>query len=266
MNFINQDLCQKANCVNLRLHHFGYATIDPDWNGHIQNPVLSRLYYIISGKAHITSGNINLDLLPGNWYLLPAGFSFDFGCPHKMEHIYFHISLSGDDGLDALASLLHPLSIADDTNPYPVFNAYSRSDRLTDALVIKEKIYNILLKLIEKSPTKPEIHEFSQCIQKAVEYINLHLGEKISLAEIAQYAYVSKSTLSSRFKTELKMTVLEYIQWKKMFKAEQLLKNSDLSVLEISKALGFSEQFYFTRYFKQFFGIPPREYRKRNIH
>ncbi len=265
MNFTNRALCQKANCINLSLHHFGYATIDPEWNGHVQNPVLSRLYYIISGKAHISAEDVTLDLLPGNWYLLPAGFSFDFGCPHKMEHIYFHVSLSGDDGLDALASLLQPLSIADDTNPHLVFKTYSNSDRLMDALVVKEKIYNTLLKLIKKSPSKPETNAYSRCIQKAIEYINLHLGEKLSLADIAQYAYVSKSTLSSKFKVELNMTVLEYIQRKKMFKAEQLLKNGDLSVSEISKILGFSEQFYFTRYFKQFFGIPPRDYRKRNM-
>jgi transcriptional regulator GlxA family with amidase domain len=50
-----------------------------------------------------------------------------------------------------------------------------------------------------------------------------------------------------------------------MFKAEQMLKNSTMSVAEISERLGFSEQFYFSKCFKQNFGLPPREYRKTKI-
>jgi AraC-like DNA-binding protein len=50
-----------------------------------------------------------------------------------------------------------------------------------------------------------------------------------------------------------------------MFLAGQMLKNTNLTVAQVSEHLGYSEQFYFSRCFKQSFGMSPREYRKSKI-
>ena len=54
----NPVLCEKASSVNLNLYNFGYATVDTDWKGFVQNPSFSRLYYIVSGEAYIEYNNI----------------------------------------------------------------------------------------------------------------------------------------------------------------------------------------------------------------
>ena len=261
----NPVLCEKANSVILNLYSLGYATVDTNWNGFVQNPSFSRLYYIVSGEAYIEYDNIKLSLLPGNWYLIPAGFSFHFKCDNEMEHLYFHITLSGVDEIDLLSKFTEPIPVADNTNPHLFYMDFLENESLLAALAIKENIYNIILKLMERNSTKPEIIEFSQCVQKAVEYINNNLFKKLDLTTIAKYAYVSKGTLTNKFKNELNITIQGYIQKQKMSRAEQMLKNSDMSIAEISERLGFSEQFYFSRCFKHNFGLSPLEYRKSKI-
>ena len=58
-------------------------------------------------------------------------------------------------------------------------------------------------------------------------------------------------------------TFLEYLYNVRLAKAHQLLLGSDLSLNEISSRCGFSSTSHLTRIFKNAYGIPPREFRKR---
>ena len=107
----NVALCKTANAINLKLHSFGRAIVNTEWQGYVQNPTVSRLYYIINGSAYISYGQTKVDLCAGNWYLLPANLSFHFNCLSEMEHLYFHITLSGHDEIDLLGSLSNPVFI-----------------------------------------------------------------------------------------------------------------------------------------------------------
>lgn len=261
----NSTLCKNANRINLKLYNFGYADVNTQWQGYVQNPTFSRLYYIASGNACIAFEGKTLDLIPGNWYLLPAGFSFHFSCSQEMGHLFFHITLSGPDEIDLLGNLSAPVYIPDPSNPDQYFKQYLHKDTLITALTVKEKIYNTVLKLIANESILPETTTYSPCVKKALVFINSNLGAKITLSDVAESGYVSNCTLTTKFKKELKMTVQEYIQAQKLFKAVQLLKNSKMSVAQISEKLGFSDQFYFSKCFKIKFGLSPREYRKLKI-
>ena len=257
----NYLLCKKSNCVKFNLLSFGYASVSSEWKGVVKAPSFSRLYYVISGEAYIEYNNIRLSLCPGNWYLIPSGLSFYFQCNCELEHLFFHITLSGIDEIDLLNQYTTPVFLADNTNPYLDYKDYLEKENLFSALTLKEKIYHIFLKIMEINQIKPELPEYSKCVEKAVEYINNNLSRKLDLASVAKHTYVSKSTLTTKFKEELNLTIQEYIQRQKMFHAGQMLKNSNMSVAQISERLGFSEQFYFSRCFKQIFGLSPREYR-----
>ena len=112
-----------------------------------------------------------------------------------MEHLFFHISISGIDGIDLLSKFTTPVSMEDDTDSHTVYMDYLQNDSLFTALSVKEKVYNTVFKFMQKSSINPEIIELSQCVQKAVEFINDNLCKKLDLVTIAEYSYVSKSTL-----------------------------------------------------------------------
>ena len=79
---------------------------------------------------------------------------------------------------------------------------------------------------------------------------------------IAEKGNVSKNTLYRGFKAAFGTTVSEYINQKRVEKAEKLLLGTDLSVEEISQQTGFSSSAYFAANFKRIKGISPLKFRK----
>lgn len=64
------------------------------------------------------------------------------------------------------------------------------------------------------------------------------------------------------FKKELKLTIIEYIQKKKIYLSFNYLENTQNSILKVSVLSGFSSQEYYTEIFKKIMGVSPRTFRK----
>ena len=87
----------------------------------------------------------------------------------------------------------------------------------------------------------------------------------LTIDELAAVACVSRSTLTKHFRAELSCSVGEYVTERVMAKAERMLLTTSLSVRETSELLGFSDQFYFSRIFKERFGVSPRMHRRLGL-
>ncbi len=101
-------------------------------------------------------------------------------------------------------------------------------------------------------------------IRKMTVYIEQHFMEKLSLAEIAQAANVSKSEAMRCFKQCLNISPINYLVRYRLHIAEKLLCRSNKSILEISAECGFESVSYFDRIFGRTFGVTPTEYRNKN--
>ena len=82
--------------------------------------------------------------------------------------------------------------------------------------------------------------------------------------------YASKQYLSSRYfsaviKEKSGSTALQWIVQMVITEAKQLLENSDLTIKEIATKLNFPTQSFFGKYFKQYVGVSPKEYRNKQI-
>lgn len=84
-----------------------------------------------------------------------------------------------------------------------------------------------------------------------------------SIGELAEAYHVSVSRMSSLFKEEMGMGFLDYIWKMRMEKAQSLLRNTDMSVDEISVAVGYLASTSFSRKFKQATGMTPSQYRSK---
>ncbi len=96
-----------------------------------------------------------------------------------------------------------------------------------------------------------------------LEYLEEHLEDNLSLEEAANILEVTPAYFSRLFKKEMGVNYNNYLNRKKIKKAKNLLKNSDLPILNIALELGFTESNYFTKVFKKIAGVTPREYRKK---
>ncbi len=94
-------------------------------------------------------------------------------------------------------------------------------------------------------------------INEAVDYIEDHIDEKLSLATLAERFGISDFHFNRMFKTVAGVTLKQYILGRKLIKAIGLLRESKLSVIDIAMDLGFEYPEVFSRAFKKQFGLSP---------
>lgn len=99
-------------------------------------------------------------------------------------------------------------------------------------------------------------------LKQAICYINEHYQcEDISLNRVAKEVDLSPNYLSAVFSQEMSTTFVEYLTAKRMEKARELLRASDLRSGEIAAAVGYKDSHYFSFLFKKTQGCTPRDYR-----
>ncbi|MDT2759339.1 PocR ligand-binding domain-containing protein [Enterococcus xiangfangensis] len=109
---------------------------------------------------------------------------------------------------------------------------------------------------VKNKISRPEVVE-------ALEYINHHLNEVITLDEVADHVYLSGYYFGKLFKKEVGMNFVDYINEKKINRSMILLQDSTWSIDSIAHSLGFSQSSYFSKLFKRVTNISPREYRQQ---
>jgi two-component system response regulator YesN len=100
-------------------------------------------------------------------------------------------------------------------------------------------------------------------MQRALSHIRDHMGDHISLDEVARVVHLSPSYFSRLFKTETGQTFSEYLQTVRIERAKSFLKNGECSLTEIAEKTGFFDQSHFIKTFKQATGVTPGLYRRR---
>lgn len=105
--------------------------------------------------------------------------------------------------------------------------------------------------------------EYMETVMNACGYINQHYQENITLEQVASTSGFSKFHFTRIFKQCMDMTFYEYLNQKRITKAEELLYTTVLSITEIALNSGFSSISAFNRTFKSIKGCSPSEYRNK---
>lgn len=93
------------------------------------------------------------------------------------------------------------------------------------------------------------------------EYINGHFDQNLSLDALGEVVHLHPAYLSKIFKEVTDVNLSGYITDVRMQKAAELLEKTDLKVNEVMKRLGYQKSQYFSKLFKEKFGVTPKEYR-----
>lgn len=96
-----------------------------------------------------------------------------------------------------------------------------------------------------------------------MQYITLHLSEEIPVETLCQLSGISRRYFVELFGRETGQTVKQYISHARCRRAAELLANSSLQIQEISHYVGYEDNNYFAKVFKQVMGMTPQEYRRR---
>ena len=99
-------------------------------------------------------------------------------------------------------------------------------------------------------------------VQHAIETMHEGLGSRLSVAELAARCNYSVGYFSHLFRTVTGISVHAYMARLRIERAKELLESASLSILEISLAVGYEDQNYFSRFFKEHTGVSPSAYRE----
>ena len=95
-----------------------------------------------------------------------------------------------------------------------------------------------------------------------LDYLDTNLYKQISIDEIASSFNYNKDYIMSVFKKELSVTIIEYVNKKRILLSLNKLKYNNDSILKTSLDVGFSSQEYFCEIFTKIIGVNPMKYKK----
>jgi AraC family transcriptional regulator len=98
-------------------------------------------------------------------------------------------------------------------------------------------------------------------LKRVVDYIDNHLGDKINLLDLAAVAGLSRMHFASQFRVATGLRPHEFLLRRRIRRAEELLQNGTMTIVEIALSVGFQTQAHFTTVFKRFVGHTPRQWR-----
>nr|WP_083327803.1 AraC family transcriptional regulator [Staphylococcus sp. HMSC62A08] len=105
------------------------------------------------------------------------------------------------------------------------------------------------------------IYAFYGDLKEELDYIYNHMSERLTLKDISNQLYVSKSNLSSQFHILMGMGFKKYVDTLKISKSIEMLLTTDKTISQISDKLGFSNASTYSKQFKNYLSVTPNEYR-----
>ena len=115
--------------------------------------------------------------------------------------------------------------------------------------------YTRRMQILKQSANLPK--PITECLN----YIYAHIKERITIEDLAKHTGKSTAYLSRLFKSEMGVNPSQYIRKVKIDKAQNMLRFSDYSLIEISSYLAFSSQSHFIKLFQEETGLTPKKYR-----
>ena len=253
-----------VNELELLVRGSGYVKLDAAWDAeHVCSPY-SRLYLVEAGEGILETDGQIIRLLPGNIYLIPAGMRINYRCPESLTKIYFHISLLKSDGYDMLRGFGKVGQI-----PYPVqlreqmLALFGKSGGL-EMMRLRQCLFGMLGDFFEKYRFgTAEMAEYTPLVRHAIRYVRDNLSAQLRVGHVAEHLFVSRSYLADQFRQQVGVTIGQYMDDQLIQAAQWKLLRTGDSVEKISTQLGYCDQFYFSRRFRQRSGESPLQFRKK---
>ncbi|MWV42166.1 AraC family transcriptional regulator [Paenibacillus sp. HJL G12] len=239
-----------------------------------------ELILVTGGAGSITLGSKKYPVQEGMLYYIGPGVfhSFEPNPAQPASFLTVHFSYArvilqeGEWGvLDEVPSLgLQPAQSLKDA--YPALDLFHK---LVDCWNVKLPAYEfmsktllqqLLIAIFQYVKKQHQSDATSLKVEKIIEYMHLHISGKITLTELSDLVQLAPTYLSRTFKETTGYSVIEFFNKIKIDKSKELLIEGDKKVKEVAQALGFTDEFYFSRIFKKYEGISPSEYYSKNVH
>ena len=283
-------MTQSIDQLHLLILNVGLAIHNADWNWRNVNSPFTRLYYVTEGAARILLPTGIQELKPDHLYLVPSFTTHSYLCDTHFVHYYLHIYEDHQSESSILEDFSFPTEIpagdlelplikrlcginptmqlpqsdptSYDNNPTLIKNIIKNKQRtFCDKVESRGIVYQLMARFLRDAQPKTEIND--DRIQKVLSYIRKNIYKTIDIDSLAAISCLSKDHFIRLFKKEINNTPLQYINQKKIEKAQLILITDSMPVKNISYLLAYEDHSYFNRLFKKLTGVTPQQYRDR---
>ncbi len=225
-------------------------------------------------------------LVPGDIFIVPPGELHSITAPGTGRRFIYMLNvapiskLKGFAGIQALLS--KPILLKKETHPkvyddiysflLQIRNEYFSANEYAD-LYIESLLINLLIKLGENYNSDKELFpsvrlykqkEYVIKFNQALEFIDTHYMDEVTLEDVADKIGFSKYHFSRLFKQYTGYTFCDYLTYRRIKIAEEYLASPDYSITEVAMLAGFSSISTFNRLFKQVKECTPSEFRSKS--
>ncbi len=248
------NLEEKPNC-----HYIGTGISEEHNNKTYCLPNLWCVH-LYDFKGTLTMEEGCLDVHPGDIGFIPPGKTVTYAVYGTGVHLACHFYVKAESPPSRALPPLMPSGAF-----YPkISEAFHEVLHLhaTNRLAADVKLWGMLLDAEQMwRNTGRKENTLHPALENSIRYIELHLSSRLRVEELVALSGVSHPYLIRLFKDQLDCTVTEYIQQRRMAKAQHLLTETDQPVKSIAIDCGFTDLQYFNKCIRKAFGISPRSFR-----
>lgn len=261
--------------LHVQIFGFRRGEYGPGWGGtQIVNP-FTRLYWLSQGEGlvHLHDGP-QVRLQPGRLFLFPAHRLADYSCSQTMLLNWVHLTaevLGGAMDLSALAELPHVVSPEEPalvSTLFARFMAVPETEGFSHDLerdgILRQLLAPFVAAAEHGGLLSRRLQEIGR-FQGVIQHMDDHLDKPQTLAGLAAIAHLHPTYFSNLFAQRFGMPPLQYLNRRRIEHAQRRLWDDKVTVAEVAAALGFADQFHFSRMFKRFTGLSPLPYRRQRL-
>lgn len=257
--------------VKLPLYVTGVGSTDPEYhcrrtNGHVYHQII----FGARGEGVLYIDGNEYKIPQGTGFFLPAMQPHEYKPTQAGEWETHWITFSGACIESVLPAFEFDKPFVFKMTDYSVFDSLwqkmlktIRTNSLNNGHTNSALLYTFLVelnKLITCPASTKENHRMDQ-LAPILDYIDKNYATGITLKELAKIADLSPQYICRIFKECLNMRPFEHLTKKRIFESKKLLCETNLSINEVSKAVGYNDCSYFCVVFKRQEGVSPAEYR-----
>lgn len=275
------EIVQFHNSSTIRIwYNEQYVNYEPHWHSALEIIMPIENYY------DVEINQILYHINPGEFLIIPPGEVHKLIAPDTGRRfiLLFDISLimklKGSSAIQTL--LVQPIHVIKNRYPKIYNDVYQILLQMTDEYFSENEyaeltIYSALLNFftkfaqnhIYKDNLFPNVRparqkEYVTMFNELLDYIDANYFNDLNLENMADRIGFSKFHFSRLFKQYTNLTFNDYLNYRRMKAAEELLANPDISIIEVSLRSGYSSISTFNRLFKQMKHCTPSEYRAQN--
>lgn len=231
------------------------------------------IHFVVGGCGRYKNSSGEYHLSRGQGFLITPGETAAYTADGADPWEYYWVGFKGVEARHLLSlcgiGQQNPVISCGDTPRLEglfasLFEAYRVPNAREYAMLAY--LYLILSELMagqnpKSRPTEPA----GVYLDRALAYINDNYSYEISIAGVASYIGIDRTYLYRIFTESLNLSPARYLQKVRMTRAADLLKTTDLSVVQIAVSTGFKDLSHFSGNFKRFFGVSPSVYRRQFI-